>query len=427
MYLVLVIVILAGLFVLDVPIFAILIAISLAIVYGVAGSIDWQSIPQFIFGGLDHYSLLAVPFFIFAGDIMGAGGISARIILWLDSMIGRLRGGLAYTTVAAAEFFGAISGSSTATVAAVGGMMYPELIKRGHGKRFSLGLVTSSGAIAVIIPPSITMILYGASSGQSIVKLFAAGIVPGLLIGALIMVFIYFRNFGESSETAGAAASLREILSRTYHGAWAIGTPAIILGGIYSGVFTPTESGAVACIYGLLVSRFVYRELTWSLFWNTAKQSTILSSKLMIIVACSGLLSWALTLSGAADALVSLVSSHGYSQFTVLLLINALLLVVGCLVDPVAAIVVLTPLLAPLASSVGVDLIHFGIIVVVNLSIGMFTPPFGMNIFTSQALFNVDIKEVYVSTFPFIIINIIGLLLITYVPVITMGPLAMMF
>ncbi len=412
-----------GLLIFTFPVFIVLLATACVLVFGFM-NVPPVVLPQMMFGGLDKYTLLAVPFFIFAGELMGQGGISRRIVAWINSMVGSVRGGMAYSTVGASEFFGAISGSSPATVAAIGRLMYPELVQRGYDRRFSLGLVTSSGAIASIIPPSISLILYGAAAEQSVAALFIAGIIPGLLIGLLMVAYIFIRTRG-SDRSDLPAFDLRGFIAATRDGFWSLGTPVIILGGIYSGVFTPTEAAGIACVYGILITRYVHREVTWGKLWEITLNSMQLSSKLLIIVAASGAFSWILTISGVPQALVATVSQLSSNPWTVMIGINVLLLVVGCFVDPVSAIVILTPLLAPLAQSVGFDLIHFGIIFTVNLSIGMFTPPFGLNIFTTQTLFKPPLVDLYRGLVPFIVVSLIALGLITYVPALSLWPVSL--
>lgn len=406
------------LLVLGFPIFIVLLATSgvLILVYM---NVPLVLMPQIMFGSIDKYALLAVPFFIFAGEIMGQGGISRRIIDWVMKMFGGFRGSLALTTVGACEFFGAVSGSSPATVAAVGRLVYPSLREHGYGEQFSLGLITSSGAIASIIPPSIVMILYGAASEQSIAALFIAGIVPGILIGLLMILYILFLARRLPSTAAGKF-ELKAFLRVTRQASWALGTPIVILGGIYTGIFSPTEAAGVAGVYGLFVTRLIYHDISWRSIWEVTKSSVYLSSQILIIVAASGVFSWLLTVSGVPTMLIQLIERLALDQWAVLAVINFFLLLVGCLMDPTSAIIILTPLLVPLVSKVGVDLIHFGMIMAVNLSIGMFTPPFGLNIFTTQAITRAPLTRIYRGVSPFIAVQIVALVIVTYVPALSL-------
>jgi len=401
-----------------VPVFLILIVTSiLALAFGI--HVPLSAVPQMMFGSLDKFSLLAVPFFIFAGEILSGGSISERLIRWVQSIFGATRGSIALTTVGTCEFFGAISGSSPATVAAIGKTLYPALRASGYGEKFSLGLITSGGAIASIIPPSIIMILYGAAAEQSVAKLFLGGVLPGILIGLLCAVYILW--YAHRHPLAPAAPFGWARLGRTTRqAAWALGAPVFILGSIYSGICTPTEAAGIACVYGIFVTRFVYRELDWKRLFEIAVRSAFLTAQIMIIVAASGVFSWFLTVSGVPQAIVKAIQDMGLSPWHLLLAINLFLLVVGCLIDPASAVLILTPLLVPLARAAGIDLVHFGIILTVNLSIGMFTPPFGLNIFVAQALFKVPVARIFAGIVPFLLIQITALAITTYVPALSL-------
>ena len=396
------------------PIYVVLLASTstIALIYM---DIPLTLVPQVMFGSLDKFTLLAVPFFIFAGEIMSEGGISRRIVQWLLSMVGALRGGLAYATIGASEFFGAVSGSSPATVAAIGKLMYPALRRGGYSDRFSLGLITSSGAVASVMPPSIVMILYGAASEQSVAALFAGGVVPALLIGALTTGYVWW-NSRRQTITDEHRLALPPVGQATRDAVWALGTPVVILGGIYLGIFSPTEAAGVASVYGIFVTMAIYREVDLAGLWRITLSSALLTSQILIIVAASGVFSWLLTVSGIPQALVQILGGSTQATWTILLLTNVFLLIVGCFVDPVSAIIILTPLLVPLMQSLGVDLVHFGILLTVNLSIGMFTPPFGLNIFVSQALFKAPLPTIYRGLVPFIVLQLIALGIVTYVP-----------
>ena len=403
-----------ALLLLGMPIFIILLSTS-AVVLLLFMHVPLTQVHQVIFGSIDKFALLAVPFFIFAGELMGRGGISARIIDWVMSMIGWMRGSLPLTAVGTCTIFGAISGSSPATVAAVGRLLYPALRKKGYDEKFSTGLLTSSGAIAIVIPPSITMILYGAAAEQSVAALFVAGIIPGLLMALLMGAYIYFHATSRGIRD-GEPFKFAEFMRTLKRGAWSLGTPLIILGGIYAGVFSPTEAAGAACVYAILVTKFIHRDVTWRGLWEVSVYSMYLTAQVLIIVAAAGVFSWLLTVSGIPQAASEAIQAMHVGQWAFLLVINILLLIVGCLLDPGSAILVLTPLLAPIAKAVGVDLVHFGVIMTVNLAIGMFTPPFGLNIFVAQALFRTPLSVMYPGLLPFIVINIVALVFVTYVP-----------
>ncbi|MFP6735415.1 MAG: TRAP transporter large permease [Rhodospirillales bacterium] len=368
-----------------------------------------------MFGSVDKFGLLAVPFFLFAGELMGRGGISKRLVAWVMALVGGVRGSLGLTTVGTSTIFGAISGSSPATVAAIGQIMFKPLRDAGYDDKFSVGVLTSSGAIAIVIPPSIAMILYGTAAEENVALLFAAGVLPGLLIAAMMGVYIYAYAYRRGIRER-SAFDMAVFLRATKDGIWALGMPFIILGGIYAGVFSPTEAAGVSCVYAIVVTKFIYRDITWKGIWDVAVSSMYLTSQVLIIVAAAGVFSWLLTVSGIPQSMVQWIDSLNLSPWMILLAINILLLIVGCVLDPSSAILVLTPLLLPIVSAIGVDLIHFGIIMTVNLSIGMFTPPFGLNIFVAQALFRAPLSSIYPGLVPFIIINIVALGFVTYIP-----------
>ena len=402
------------LLVLGFPIFLILLATSAVLVLFVMG-VPATQLHITMFGSVDKFALIAVPFFLFAGELMGRGGMSKRIVDCVLAAAGRVRGSLGITTVGACTIFGALSGSAPATVAALGRLLYAPLRKAGYRERFSNGLLTSSGGIAVVIPPSIAMILYGAAAEQSVALLFVAGIIPGLLIAALLGVYVYVyaaRRGIREGQAFDAAIFFRAIRS----GIWALGMPVIVLGGIYAGVVSPTESAGIACVYAIVVTRYVYRDIDWRGIWNVAVDSMYLTAQVLIIVAAAGVFSWLLTVSGLPQGLVAWIGGLQLAPWMVLLAVNLLLLLVGCFLDPNSAILVLTPLLLPVMLAIGVDPIHFGIIMTVNLAIGMFTPPFGLNIFVAQAMFKTPIKEIYSGLLPFIALNLVALGLVTYLP-----------
>jgi C4-dicarboxylate transporter DctM subunit len=328
---------------------------------------------------------------------------------------GSVRGSLGVTTVGACTIFGALSGSSPATVAALGRLLYDPLREAGYGERFANGLLTSSGAIAIVIPPSIAMILYGAAAEQSVALLFVAGIVPGLLIAVLMGGYVY-AYAARRGIREGRAFDGSVFLRASRDGMWALGMPVIVLGGIYAGVVSPTEAAGIACVYAIVVTRYVYRDITWGGIWDVAVSAMYLTAQVLIIVAAAGVFSWLLTVSGLPQDLVTWMSALQLQPWMVLLAVNLLLLVVGCVLDPNSAILVLTPLLLPVMQAIGVDLIHFGIIMTVNLAIGMFTPPFGLNIFVAQALFRAPLTVIYPGLLPFIALNLVALGLVTYLP-----------
>jgi C4-dicarboxylate transporter, DctM subunit len=395
------------------PIFVILIATS-ACALAFFMDVPLSAVHQTMFGSIDRFALLSVPFFLFAGEIMGIGGMSKRIIDWCMSVIGGVRGALGLTAIGASTVFGAISGSAPATVAAVGRLTYPSM-RNAYGLKFSTGLVANTGAIDILIPPSIAMILYATAAEQSVARLFIAGVLPGLLLAGVNAGYViyYAHRHGVDDRQH---VSLRQFLTATKTGAWSLGAPVVVLGGIYGGIFSPTEAAGVACVYGILITKFIYRELTWSELWNVGVNSMYLTAQIMIIVASAGVFSWILTVHAVPQTAVAYIKDISGERWEVLLILNILLLVVGCFIDPTSAILILTPLLVPICKAYGVDLVHFGIIVTLNLAIGMFHPPFGLNIFVVQALTRAPVSAIYLGVIPFVIMALLVLIVVTYVP-----------
>ena len=378
-------------------------------------SVPPTAVLQTMFGSIGNFALLAVPFFIFAGELMARGGMARRLVAVVMALFGGFRGRTPITTVGAATLYGAISGSTAATVAALGPMFYPQLRKAGYSEKFSVGIITCTGFIDNIIPPSIAMILFCAAAEESVIKLFAAGIMPGLMLAALMSVYLYFyaRFVGipdmQPFRWDAFLTALRE-------GVLAIGAPVLIFGGLYGGIFSPTEAAGAACVYIAFVTMFIYREIGWRDLWDVSINSMYLTAQIFLIVAVAGVFSWLLITSGVPRAAVAFIEHIQLQPWMVLLVINIFLLIVGCFIDTASAILVLTPLLLPIAVAIGVDPIHFGIIVTVNLSIGTFTPPFGVNIFVAQSIFKVPLTSIYAGVVPFIGVTVLGLMIITYWP-----------
>jgi C4-dicarboxylate transporter DctM subunit len=409
----------AILMVLGLPIYLVLILTSITAIVFVA-DVPLVAVPTYMFGSLDNFPLLAVPYFVLAGEIMAQGSIARRVVAWVISIIGGVRGSLAVTTVASSELFGAMAHTSVGTVVAVGRLIYPSLRESGYNERFSIGLITSSGAVAVIIPPSIAMILYSMTAQESALALFTAGILPSILIGLIEAAYVFFYSQIKAVPLL-ARARLVNIWATTKDASWAIGTVVVIFGGIYSGIFTPTEAAGVAVVYSLFVTTVIYRELNLADLWRVLLNSAFLISQILIIVTGAGLYSWLLTTSGIPQQVVAGIESLHMAPWETLLLINVGLLLAGSFLEPAPAILILTPLLLPIVVAVGVNPIHFGIIMAVNLSIGLYTPPFGLNIFAAQAIFRIPIATIYRGVIPFVILNFLALMIVTYVPIISMA------
>jgi len=341
------------------------------------------------------------------------------VVVWVVSLIGGIRGSLAVTTVAASELFGAMAHTAVGTVVAVGRMIYPSLRENGYSERFAVGLIASSGAIAVVIPPSIAMILYSLSAQQSAVALFTAGILPSLLIGFVDALFVmsYARI---KAVPLTARARWEEVRRSTKEAGWSVSTVVVIFGGIYGGIFTPTEAAGVAVVYSLFVTMVVHKEVGPKELWRIIQSAVFLISQILMIVTAAGLYSWLLTTSGIPQQIIGEINAWHLPPWALLLSINVVLLVMGSFLEPPAAILILTPLLLPLVQGVGVSPIHFGIIMAVNLSIGMYAPPFGLNLFASQAVFHSPLGTIYRGVLPFLLINFATLMVITYVPSISL-------
>lgn len=370
--------------------------------------------------GTDSFPIMAIPFFVFAGELMGGGGISKRLLDVANVFFGRIRGGLAIVTVVVCMFFAAISGSGPATVAAVGGMVVPTMLEKGYDKKFVLALIAAAGSIGVIIPPSIPMVVYSVTVNSSVSSLFLAGFIPGILIGLVLIVYSYFyaRKAGYKGDTE--PFSIGRALREVWRGKWALLSPVIILGGIYGGIFTPTEAAAVSVIYSLIIGLFVHKELNFKQMLDVTKRSCETTATILVVIGCATGFSKVLTLGRIPTTVATLLTTMTDSKVLILLLINLLLLLVGCFMETVCAIMILAPILFPVVTALGVDPIHFGIIMVTNLAIGFITPPLGVNLFVASRVGETTLDVVIRGIVPFLVLMIATLMLITYVPAISM-------
>lgn len=401
------------LLILGFPIFLVLLtAVTLSLVFFM--NMPMAVLEQTLFASVNAYTLLSLPFFIFAGELMDRGGIASRLVTLVQASMGRVPGKLALTTVGTGAIFGAITGVGAASVATVGKVTYPALRKANYSEEFSAGLLVSVGAVGVVLPPSIPMIIYGASAEQSIPRLYAAGIGPGLLI--LLFLSLYGMWAGRKIHAQADPFNLGRFLSAFKRGVWALGVPVLILGGIYGGVFSPTEAAAVACLYAMVVTMLVMRELNWQGVIQAARNTVVFTSQILIIVACAGVFSWIITVNQVPAGIVGWMQSLNVAPWMLLLVINVLLLLVGCVLDPLSAILLLTPLLLPVIMAIGIDPIHFGMIVTVNLAIGLFTPPMGINLFVLQSMFGTKLSVAFRGALPFLGIYLAALMLVTFIP-----------
>ncbi|WP_028307783.1 TRAP transporter large permease [Desulfitibacter alkalitolerans] len=371
---------------------------------------------QKMFGALDSFPLLAIPLFILSGTLMASGGISKRLVNLASAFIGHISGGYAAVTIVSCMLFGAISGSSAATVAAIGGILIPVMISKNYGKRFSASTGAASGELGSIIPPSIPMILYGSVTGTSVGAMFIAGVVPGILLTIILVVFVIIVSKRKGLIGDCKKSNWIEKLVAIKDSILAVLMPVIILGGIYSGTFTPTEAAAVAVAYALIVGIFIYRELKIKHLLSLFADAALTTATIMIIIAAAGLFSWFLTINMVPQKLASAIVSFTDSPIVYLLIVNLLLLVVGMFFEASAAILVLAPILFPIALKFGIEPIHFGMVMVANLALGMITPPVGVNLFISCKIANISLEEITIGMIPYLVLTITFVLIITYIP-----------
>lgn len=408
------------LFLIGVPI---AVAIGLASVLGIQvhGRLPMLLVAQRMFTGIDSFTLMAIPMFILAGNLMAVGGISHRLVELAKSMVGGIQGGLACSCVLTCMMFASVSGSSVATTFAIGAILIPAMVRHGYPKPMAASVQASSAELGVLIPPSIPLILYGVSTETSIRQLFVAGLGPGILVAGTLMILVLVlckvMGFG-----AVDGVDRPRVLPAFFKALPALTLPVIILGGIYAGIFTPTEASAVAVALALVIGMLIYRELSIFMLPDILKKTIISTSVIMIIISAASLFSFVLTRSGLPNEIAVWVRDAFESRILFLLAVNVFLLLVGMFIETSAAILVLAPILAPIAVSFGVDPVHFGLIVVVNLALGMITPPLGVNLFAACAVAKLPVEK----TFPYLIwfvTTIFGtLLIITYVPAITLWP-----
>ncbi|MDN3556194.1 TRAP transporter large permease [Halomonas maura] len=377
-------------------------------------------VPQQMFVGIDNFPLMAIPFFILAGNLMAAGGISRRLVDLAKALVGGLQGGLAMTCVLTCMMFAAVSGSSVATTFAIGSILIPAMVKHDYPRPLAASIQASSAELGVLIPPSIPLILYGVSTDTSIGKLFIAGIGPGLLIGGALLLFLYLfckiRGYGLRDRED------RHDFPTAFKRAWAaLLMPVVVIGGIYGGVFTPTEASAVAVVYALIVGGLIYRELPLAELFPIFKESVISTAAVMLIIAAAALFSFLISRSGLPGEVASWVTEVFDSPIAFLLAVNVMLLVVGMFIETSAAILVLAPIFTPIAVQYGIDPVHFGLIIVVNLALGMFTPPLGVNLFAACAVARLSVDQLLPWLMRFVLVVLACLLAITYLPWISLG------
>jgi len=372
-----------------------------------------------LFSKLDKYALMAIPMFILAGNILSKGGSAKRIVDFAKAFVGHLPGGLPIAAIFASIIFAAVSGSSPATVAAIGSIMFGAITAASYPKSYAVGTITASGSLGILIPPSIVMIIYGVTAEESIGKLFIAGIIPGLMIGLMLMAVTYFgaKKLGFKKTTP---LSWKERWKKFKEAFWALMTIVIIIGGIYGGIFTPTEAAAVSAIWALFIAVFIYKDITFKelkiVFLDSAKTSAMI----LFIIANASVFAYFLTLENIPQMLSDWVVNMHLGKIGFLIAVNILLLIAGNFMEPSSIIMIMVPLLLPVAKMLGINPIHFGVIITINMELGMLTPPVGLNLFVASGITGLPIKEVVKAVLPWFIVILIGLLLITYIPQISL-------
>ena len=384
------------------------------------GDAKMMIVVQRMFQSCDSFSLIAVPFFILAGDLLAKGKLSKVLVEFCESFLGMIRGGLSVVSVLAGMFFAAISGSGAATTAAVGATLVPELKKRGYREDSAAALVAAAGTIGVVIPPSVPMVLYAVIAEESVNRLFKAGFLPGTIMGAALIIIALVQAY-RRKYPKGTSFSIKNILRTFVKAIPAILMPLIILGGIFSGYFTPSEAAAVAVVYAVLVSAFVYRDLTWKSLYTIMLGSAKTSAVIMIIIACSGPFGWALANWKIPEAISAAVLGVSTNKFIIMFLISVIILIAGVFMETSSAIIILTPVFLPLVRALNVSTLHFGILFVVGIAIGMITPPVAINLFVATGITGLPIERISKSVVPYLIGLILVFLLIVFVPLLVPG------
>lgn len=387
---------------------------------------DLIGVVSHVFDGLNKYSLMAIPMFIMAGSFLSKGGAAKRIIDFAKSIVGHLPGGLPISAIFASMIFAAVSGSSPATVAAIGSVMFAAIKEAGYPQGYSIGTIATSGSLGILIPPSIVFIVYGVTADLSIGKLFMAGVVPGILIGFMLMAYTYYGavRLGFKRQTP---ASFKERLLKFKEAFWALMLIVLVIGGIYGGLFTPTEAGAASAVYAFVVSVFIYKDLKLKDVYPIIVESALTSAMIFFVIANAMIFAHFLTDETIPQQITKLIIDANVGPIMFLVIVNILLLLMGQFMEPSSIVMITVPLLLPLIYALGIDPIHFGVILVVNMEIGMITPPVGLNLFVAAGMTGLSMKEVVVSSLPWVAVLFVGLILITYVPIISLWLPQLMF
>lgn len=387
---------------------------------------DMMGLVSHVFDGLNKYSLMAIPMFILAGSFLSKGGAAKRIINFAQSIVGHLPGGLPISAIFAAMIFAAVSGSSPATVAAIGSVMFAAIKEAGYPVGYSVGTIAVSGSLGILIPPSIVFIVYGVTADLSIGKLFMAGVIPGLLIGFMLMAYTYYGAVRLGFKK-GTPASLKERLLKFKEAFWALMLIVLVIGGIYGGLFTPTEAGAASAVYAFVVSVFVYKDLKLKDVYPIIVESALTSAMIFFVIANAMIFAHFLTDETIPQQITKLIMDANVGPVMFLVIVNILLLLMGQFMEPSSIVMITVPLLLPLIYALGIDPIHFGVILVINMEIGMITPPVGLNLFVAAGMTGLSMKDVVMASLPWVMVLFVGLILITYVPIISLWLPQLMF
>ena len=381
--------------------------------------LDVAAMPQLIFDGINKFALMAIPMFILAGNLLSKGGSARRIIDFAKSMVGHLPGGLPMSAIFACVIFAAVSGSSPATVVAIGSIMFVAIKEAGYPKEYAVGGITTAGSLGILIPPSVVMIVYGVTAEVSIAQLFMAGVVPGLMLGGMMILQTYIgaKKLGFKATTPEPWSERIKKFGKAF---WALLIVVVVIGGIYGGIFTPTEAAAASAIYALIISLFVYKDIKFKDLWDICLESAITTAMIFFIIANAVVFAYLLTSENIPQTIADSILAANIGKIGFLIIVNVLLFIMGQFMEPSSVVMIMVPLLLPIATALGVDPVHFGILLIVNMEIGMITPPVGLNLFVASGLTGMNLKDVIVSCLPWTLTLFIGLILVTYIPEISL-------